>query len=90
MSNPKFELFLVMHYEQGKGCTTPQKVDAALKRHWGRYAKRVPATQFTLDQVKMAIENAKKKRTCCQDALPAPGITDAFLLISRLIEGKKD
>ncbi len=33
VSNPKFELFLLMHFEKGNGCTTPEKVDAALKKH---------------------------------------------------------
>ena len=88
VSNPKFELFLVMHFERGNGCTTPQKVDAALKRHWPRYGKRVSATRFSLDEVKLAIEVARTKRTGCQDAIPAPGMTDAHLLVGRLIEGK--
>lgn len=33
ISNPKFELFLIMHFERGGGCTTPQIVGAVLKRH---------------------------------------------------------
>ncbi len=48
VSNPKFELFLVMHFERSNGCTTPQKVDATLKRYWPRYGKRVNATRFSL------------------------------------------
>lgn len=90
ISNPKFELFLVMHYERGKGCTTPQKVDSSLRKSWPRYAKRIPVTQFTLDQVRTAIENARAKRAGCREAIPALGMTDAHLLVGRLIEGKKD
>lgn len=85
VSNPKFELFLVMHFEKGNGCTTPEKVDAALKKHWPRYAKRVTPTQFSTKQVQEAIENAKVKRVSCGDALPAPGMTDAYLLVERLV-----
>lgn len=51
VSNPKFELFLLMHFEKANGCTTPEKVDAALKKHWPRYAKRVTPTQFSAKQV---------------------------------------
>lgn len=87
ISNPKFELFLVMHFERGNGCTTPQKVDATLKRYWPRYDKRVSATRFSLDEVKSAVEAARMKRAGCQDAFPAPGMTDAHLLVERLIEG---
>jgi hypothetical protein len=85
VSNPKFELFLVMHFERGRGCTTPQKVDEALKRNWPQYNKRVSATQFSLTEVEAAVENAALKRASCKDALPAPGMTDAHLLIARLI-----
>ena len=85
VSNPKFELFLVMHFEKANGCTTPEKVDAALKKHWARYAKRVPPTQFSAKQVRGAVENAKAKRASCKDALPAPGMTDAHLLVEKIL-----
>lgn len=88
ISNPKFELFLVMHFERGNGCTTPQKVDATLKRYWPRYDKRVNATHFSLDEVKAAVEAARMKRAGCQDITPAPGMTDVHLLVERLIEGR--
>lgn len=84
VSNPKFELFLVMHFEKANGCTTPEKVDAALKKHWPRYAKRVSPTQFSSRQVRGAVENAKAKRASCKAMLPAPGMTDAYLLVERL------
>lgn len=85
VSNPKFELFLVLHFEKGGGCTTPEKVDAALKRHWHRYAKRVPPTRFAVGQVRDAVERAKTKRASCKAALPAPGMTDAYQLAERLL-----
>lgn len=86
VSNPKFELFLVMHFERGNGCTTPQKVDASLKRSWPRYCKRISATQFSLDQVKAAVENARAKRAGCKNVMPEPGMTDMHLLVARLIK----
>lgn len=88
ISNPKFELFLVMHFERGSGCTTPQKIDATLKRYWPRYDKRVNATRFSLDEVKAAVKAARMKRAGCQDVIPASGMTDIYLLVERLIEGR--
>ena len=87
VSNPKFELFLVMHFERANGCTTPQMVDAALRRNWPRYSKRVGTTRFSLDEVRKAVENASMKRSGCRDAIPAPGMTDVHMLVARLIEG---
>ena len=43
--------------------------------------------RFSLDEVKSAVEAARMKRAGCQDAIPAPGMTDAYLLVERLIEG---
>ena len=86
ISNPKFELFLVMHFEKGDGCTTPQKVDAMLKRHLPQYAKRIGANQFTLQDVKVGIRNAEVKRARTDSLIPEPGTTDVHRLVKRLIE----
>lgn len=86
VSNPKFELFLVMHYERANGCTTPSAVDAKVRQLMPRYDKRLSATYFRKEQVKKAIENARIKRAGCPDRLPAPGMTDAHLLAGRLME----
>lgn len=42
ISNPKFELFLVMHFEDAKGCTTAAVVDRRLKKYMSEYKKRIP------------------------------------------------
>lgn len=76
-----------MHFERGGGCTTPQKVDAVLKRHMPRYSKRIGTNQFTLQDVKVAIRNAKIKRDCTDSLIPEPGTTDVHQLVKRLIEG---
>lgn len=52
ISNPKFELFLVMHFEKGNGCTTASSVDAALRRHMPGYDKRLRRGQFSAGQVR--------------------------------------
>ena len=85
VSNPKFELFLVMHFEKGNGCTTPEKVDVALKKHMPRYDKRLSRTQFKREQILEAVSNAELKRAGCKDVVPAPGMTDVHLLIERLL-----
>lgn len=86
VSNPKFELFLVMHFDRANGCTTAAKLDAALKRFMPKYAKRLARTQFTRAEIEKAIANAEAKRSSCKDALPAPGMTDAHKLAKRLLE----
>lgn len=85
ISNPKFELFLVMHFEKANGCTTASSVDAALKRYLPRYDKRLAPTVFSKDAIRIAIENAGAKRAGCKSTFPDPGMTDAYKLVGNLI-----
>lgn len=85
VSNPKFELFLLMHYDDAKGCTTPSKVDDKLKGYFPRYNKRLSPRQFNEGQVRMAIQRSRAKRGSSEGRLPAPGSTDAHLLAEKLL-----
>lgn len=90
ISNPKFELFLVMHFEKGNGCTTAPSVDAALKRHMPGYDKRLKRGQFSVGQVHTAVVNARAKRIGCVSDIPNPSMTDVFLLVDSLIGDKPE
>lgn len=85
ISNPKFELFLIMHFERANGCTTASVVDERLKRHMPGYKKRIKPTQFNVAAISTAVENARLKRAGCKARIPQPGMTDAHLLVSRLL-----
>lgn len=86
ISNPKFELFLLMHFETALGCTTPQKVDQTLKRYMPRFNKRLEPTAFNVERIQTAILNAEAKRRGCKNTFPAEGVTDAYRLAGRLID----
>lgn len=86
ISNPKFELFLIMHFERANGCTTASVVDERLKRHMPGYKKRIKPTQFNVAAISTAVENALLKRAGCKARIPQPGMTDAHLLVSRLLD----
>lgn len=85
VSNPKFELFLVMHFERGNGCTTPGQVDAHLRKLMPGYDKRLKPNQFDAMQVRAAVENARMKRVSCSADLPEAGMTDVHELVARLL-----
>lgn len=76
----KRKQFLVMRFEKANGCATPEGIDAALKTHWPRYAKRMLSTQFSAKQIRGAIERVKAKRASYRTALPVSGMTDAHSL----------
>lgn len=89
ISNPKFELFLVMHFESAGGCTTPEKVDAALKRYMPNYDKRIASGLFSEIEVRAAMERSRAKRRSCSAEIPDAGMTDVHLLVERLLEEAK-
>lgn len=86
ISNPKIELFLIMHFEKGNGCTTNTKVDERLSHYLPSYNKRLAVRQFDRDQIKTAIVNAKTKHASCVGAIPDPGMTDFYKLVGRLLK----
>lgn len=85
ISNPKFELFLVMHFERAGGCTTASVVDERLKRYMPGFKKRIRPTQFNEAAISTAMGNARLKRASCKTRVPQPGTTDAHLLAARLL-----
>lgn len=85
ISNPKFELFLIMHFGNGNGCTTPSKVDSVLKQHMPKYKKRLSCTAFSKHQICQAVENAERKRKSCNSPIPDAGMTDVYLLVKELL-----
>lgn len=88
ISNPKFELFLVMHYGEADGCTTAAGVDRVLKKHIPGYSKRLSSEHFGADQVDAAIEQAERRRKRDPGLLPSPGNTDAYLL-AKAVRGSR-
>ncbi len=84
ISNPKFELFLVMHFEQPRGCSSAPIIDRRLKHHWPNYCKRVPPRKFDLEEIRQAVAYASAGCTAPDNSIPAPGQTTVYRLIKRL------
>lgn len=59
ISNPKFELFLLMHFCDARGCVTPTDVDKRLSRYLPDYKKRLAHGLFSLDQVTEAVSRSQ-------------------------------
>lgn len=87
ISNPKFELFLLMHYCNAFECHTPADVDNRLKRYWPDYKKRIPINHFSQVQV---LEAARRSSRCARNQLlgvNAKAGTEMGELILRLFDG---
>lgn len=86
ISNPKFELFLIMHYEKANGCTTPNTVDMRMSHYFPNYNKRLSQRQFNIGEIQTAIQHAKIKRLSCRKEIPDPGMSDFYELTERLMD----
>lgn len=90
ISNPKFELFLALHFGNASGCTTPNAVDVELKKHFAQYKKRIDARRFSLEEVLAACERAEIRRRGDSGPVPSAGMTDVYLLARQLLKGAED
>ena len=88
VGNPKFELFLLMHFGEAKGCASAKEVDARLKACWKEYRKRIPAGAFTIEQVAVAVERAAQADSRPDSVMPAPGETKFYKLLESLLDIK--
>lgn len=87
ISNPKFELWLVMHFEKGKKIHSSQDCNDRLERYIPGYNKKFDPKLFTIDRINQAISHAKQ-RDCppCTDWPQNPGTTTVYRLIQKLLE----
>lgn len=59
ISIPKFEVWLILHFENAKGISTASEVDSRLKKYIPDYKKHLPENIFNLAKINNAISNSK-------------------------------
>ena len=90
LSNPKFEFWLLLHFEDAKGVVTSEQCSKQLTKHLPDYNKHVDARKFTDERIKAATERAKKRdNPSCTD-WPRNTGTTVYKLVEKILEsGKK-
>ena len=85
LSNPKFEYWLLLHFEPGTGIGSSRECSARLKRHLPNYDKGIDGWEFTPDRIKEAIDRAKARDTPpCADWPRAFGSTTVYKLVEKI------
>ena len=85
VSNPKFELWLLLHFEDGARVNTGAVCSNALGRHLPGYDKRIPDGVFTDERIREAVRRAKARDTPpCRDWPRTKGTT-VYRLVESLI-----
>ncbi|MBF0426611.1 MAG: RloB domain-containing protein [Magnetococcales bacterium] len=61
LSNPKFEYWLLLHFESGQGVTTPAACDTRLKEYLPNDDKGIPTECFPRAAIDAAVVRAEKR-----------------------------
>lgn len=88
LSNPNFEYWLLLHFEDGKGLQTAQECLTRLKRHLPNYKKDIDAKKITLELITKAIARAKQRVVNHSNDLPPIWNTSVYKLIERILDHK--
>lgn len=82
LSNPKFEYWLLLHFEEGNKITSSRDCTNRLCRHLPKYDKTIVPRDFTLDRITDAVRRARQRdNPPCTDWPRSVGTT-----VYRLVE----
>lgn len=89
LSNPKFEYWLLLHFEDGTNIGSPRELSRRLRRHLPDYDKRVEARRVTEDMIVQAVSRAKKRDSPpCQDWPRTPWQTTVYRLVDSILRSQ--
>ncbi len=86
VSNPKFELWLILHFFSAEGITTSRHCDEKLKKKFPGFDKHIEGRQFTAKNIQSAIERAKElDQPRCKDWPKGPGTT-VYKVVEKILK----
>ena len=88
LSNPNFEYWLLLHFEDGKGIANSQECLTRLKRHLPNYKKDMDGKKITLELIAKAISRAKQRDVNRFSDLPQIWSTTVYKLVEKIMDHK--
>ncbi len=89
LSNPKFEYWLLLHFEDGAGISSSRECSRRLRRHLPDYDKGVDRRKFTRDKIDSAIERAQGRDSPpCRDWPREPWRTTVYRLVRNILKAQ--
>ena len=91
LSNPNFEYWLLLHFEEGKGIRSSRDCTDRLKQLFPDYDKRFDNRKITGKQIERAILRAKQRdNVSCKDWPRNLGQTTVYKLIESILKSRKE
>ncbi|MDR2401346.1 MAG: RloB family protein [Deferribacteraceae bacterium] len=84
LSNPKFEYWLLLHFEDGNNVKSSRDCDNRLKHYLPNYDKTIAPNKFVCGEIKKAAERAEKRDNACKGMPNAIGSAAVYKLIKRI------
>ncbi len=86
LSNPKFEYWLLLHFEDGTNISSPRECSERLNRYLPNYQKGIDARKITQNIIDAAIRRAKDRdNPPCSDWPRTTGTT-VYRLVEKLLK----
>lgn len=85
LSNPKFEYWLLLHFEDGKGVASASDCIQRLRRLLPTYDKGISAGWFTKERIQDAVHRAKVRDHPPCETWPETVGTTVYRLVERLL-----
>jgi hypothetical protein len=86
LSNPKFEYWLLLHFEDAKGVATSQDCNKKLAKYLPNYDKHVNGQHFTAERIRTAVERAEKRDIPPCTDWPRKSGTTVYKLVRKILE----
>jgi len=86
LSNPKFEFWLLLHFEDAAGAVTGDECDRRLARHLRDYDKHINAADFTGERVQNAVDRARSRDNPPCVGWPQYVGTTVYRLVERILQ----
>ncbi len=86
LSNPQFEYWLLLHFEDGNGIRTPKHCTERLEIYYPNYNKGIDRKLFPISNINAAIQRAKARdNPPCTNWPQIFGCTTVYKLVQKLI-----
>jgi hypothetical protein len=85
LSNPKFEYWLLLHFEDGCGIGSSAQCSERLKRYLPDYDKGINPRKFTKDSITSAVSRAERRDNPPCDDWPRSTGTTVYHLVKALL-----
>jgi hypothetical protein len=91
LSNPKFEYWLLLHFEDGNDVKSSAECDTRLGRYCQGHEKAFDASKLTEQAIRDAIARARRRNTPPCERWPTKlGCTTVYLLVEKILNAQEN